>query len=541
MSKRKPATAPARTPNRRSSTAGSVGARAFNRRAQAARQRATRKPTRKRPRPGQSFRVWEMLRGIPRAALLCALVACLNAACWSIITPPFQVPDEPSHFAYTQLLAEDLRLPTSARGSYSVEESTVLHDLHQLEVLGNPNTHTISSATEQQILQEDLDRHLSRHGEGGLGGVAADPPLYPLLEMVPYGLASGGSLLDQLELMRLQSALLAGLTALFVFLFVRETLPAVRWAWTAGGLGVALMPLLGFMSGSVNPDSMLFAVSAAIFYCIARAFRRGLTRRGAVAIGSLTAVGVLTKLNFIGLAPGVILALIVLTVRATPTYGRRVACISLGLALAIAASPACLYLLINLLSGHPGLGIVSTTLNLGKAQGSIFGKISYVWQLYLPRLPGMTSAFPGLSTTRHLWFDRSVGMYGWLDTTFPTWVDTVALVPAGAVGLLCVRALVVARSAVRQCFLELIVYAVMSFGLLVLIGLTGYFNAASEGVNFAEPRYLLPLLPLLAVVFALAARGAGRRWGPAVGAAIVVLLLAHDVFSQLLVIGRYYG
>ena len=371
--------------------------------------------------------------------------------------------------------------------------------------------------------------------------MAADPPLYPLLEMVPYGLASGGSLLDQLELMRLQSALLAGLTALFVFLFVRETLPAVRWAWTAGGLGVALMPLLGFMSGSVNPDSMLFAVSAAIFYCIARAFRRGLTRRGAVAIGSLTAVGVLTKLNFIGLAPGVILALIVLTVRATPTYGRRVACISLGLALAIAASPACLYLLINLLSGHPGLGIVSTTLNLGKAQGSIFGKISYVWQLYLPRLPGMTSAFPGLSTTRHLWFDRSVGMYGWLDTTFPTWVDTVALVPAGAVGLLCVRALVVARSAVRQCFLELIVYAVMSFGLLVLIGLTGYFNAASEGVNFAEPRYLLPLLPLLAVVFALAARGAGRRWGPAVGAAIVVLLLAHDVFSQLLVIGRYYG
>jgi len=544
MSKRKPTSTPVRTPTRQSTTERSVGTRAFNRKAQAARQRATRKQTRRRPRrptSRRSFPVRELLRRIPRAAWICALVACLNAACWSIITPPFQVPDEPSHFGYTQLLAEDLRLPTSARGTYSPEESAVVHDLHQSEVEGDPNTHTISSAKEQQILQEDLDSHLSRHGEGALGGVAADPPLYPLLEIVPYGLASAGSLLDQLELMRLQSALMAGITALFVFLFVRETLPTVRWAWTVGGLAVALMPLLGFMSGSVNPDSMLFAVSAAIFYAIARAFRRGLTRRMAIAIGALTAVGLLTKLNFIGLAPGVILALIVLTVRATPTYGRRVACLSLGLALAIAASPVCLYFLVNLLSGHPGLGIVSTTLHLGKAQGSIFSKISYVWQFYLPRLPGMTSDFPGLATTRQLWFDRSVGMYGWLDTSFPVWVETVTLIPAGVIGLLFVRGVVGARSALRRHSLELIVYAVMGFGLLVLIGLSCYFNAASEGVNFAEPRYLLPLLPLLAVAFALAARGAGRRWGPTVGAALIVLLLAHDIFSQLQVIGRFYG
>jgi hypothetical protein len=40
---------------------------------------------------------------------------------------------------------------------------------------------------------------------------------------------------------------------------------------------------------------------------------------------------------------------------------------------------------------------------------------------------------------------------------------------------------------------------------------------------------------------ALAARGAGRRWGPAVGAAIIILMLAHDLFSQLQVIARYYG
>jgi hypothetical protein len=39
----------------------------------------------------------------------------------------------------------------------------------------------------------------------------------------------------------------------------------------------------------------------------------------------------------------------------------------------------------------------------------------------------------------------------------------------------------------------------------------------------------------------LAARGAGRRWVPAVGALIVVQFIAHDIFSQLQVIARFYG
>jgi hypothetical protein len=42
-------------------------------------------------------------------------------------------------------------------------------------------------------------------------------------------------------------------------------------------------------------------------------------------------------------------------------------------------------------------------------------------------------------------------------------------------------------------------------------------------------------------VLVLAARGAGRRWGPAVGAMIVLLVLAQNAFSQLLVISHYYG
>lgn len=541
MSRRNPQKTHAPTSSSQSSKTR-VGTREFNRRSQSLARRVDRRRTAGRG-PGMPNAssllsgAQEMLRGIPRAAWLCAIVAFLNAACWSILTPPFQVTDEPSHFAYVQQLAENHQLPTAAVPGLSPEEEAVLRDVRQYYVREAPETPTISTAAQQRSLQEDLSRHLSRHGDGGVGGAHSDPPLFYLLKTVPYGLASGGTLLDQLEAMRLFSALMAGLTALFTFLFVREALPGVRWAWTVGALSVALAPLLGFISGGVNPDSMLIAVSAASFYGLARGFRRGLTHRLAIVMGAVIAIGFLTKLNFLGLVPGIVLGMSLLTLRASRTRGRA-AYSSLGLALAIASAPVWLYLFVNLLSGHPGLGIVSTTLKLNGVHGSILTKISYIWQLFLPHLPGMTNYFPGLSTTRDLWFNRGVGFYGWLDTTFPVWVENLALVPAGILALLCVRSLAVGRAALRERVAEIAVYAAMGLGLLTLIGLSSYIDS-SEGL-FSDPRYLLPLLPLLGAGLVLAARGAGRRLGPAVGALIIVLFLAHNIFSQLLVVGRYY-
>jgi 4-amino-4-deoxy-L-arabinose transferase-like glycosyltransferase len=488
---------------------------------------------------GSARRTRAMLSRVPRAAWICVLVACLNAACWSLITPPFQVPDEQTHFAYTQMLVENQQLPESIESAYSPEEEAVLVDLRHQEVRGSPETPEISSPEQEQILKSALAGHLSRHPRA-IGSAARYPPLYYLLQAIPYGLASPGTLLDQLALMRLFSALLAGVTALFVFLFVREALPAARWTWTVAGLCAATAPLLGFMSGAVNPDAMLFAISAATFYCLARGFRRGLTPRLAALLGGLIAVGFLTKPNFVGLAPGVVLGVLVLAVRAARAKGPRVAAVSLALSLAIASSPIVAYVLVNLAANRAALGIVSYALNSGTGPGSILAKASYIWQVYLPRLPGMRAHFPGLSTTR-LWFDRYVGFYGWLDTTFPRWVDTAALVPAGLIGLLCIRGLALGLGALRRRAAELAVYAAIAAGLAVLVGAGAYVNMSGEGFDFVEPRYLMPLLPLLALALALAARGAGRRRGPAVGAAIVMLFLAHDVLSQLLVIGRFYG
>ncbi len=486
------------------------------------------------------------LAGIPRAAWSCAAIAALSAACWSIITPPFQAPDEQAHFTYAQYLAETGRLPSSNADTYSPEENAVLVDLHQGELRWHPEARTISSPEAVGKLRRDLAAGLPRIGGGGAGVAASEPPLYYALATIPYTLGSSGTLLDRLELIRLMGALMAGLTALFTFLFIREALPRVRWAWTVGGLAAALMPLLGFTSGFVTPDGMLYAICAAIFYWLARAFRRGLTWRPASALGALIGIGFLTKLNFIGLAPGIFLGLIVLGVHGVrdtpggPRTGRAFG--PMALAIGIAMSPICLYVIFNLINGHRTFGLVTSAINgVSERESSVVEEIVYIWEFYLPRLPGMTNNFPGLSTIHQVWFNRTVGLYGWLDTTFPPWVYTFALFPAGAMAALALRSLIVCRSALRRRLPELLVYAVICVGLMALIGGDSKLASSSEGAGYAQPRYLMPLLPLAAAMVALAARGAGRRWGPVAGALIVTVFFAQEIFGQLLTVARFYG
>ena len=475
-------------------------------------------------------------RVIPAPALICGAIACLSAVSWTVLTPPFEVPDEPSHFAYVQQLAEAGSLPTSSTAGFSKAEDAALEDLREPEVRLNSSIGTISTAAQQRRLERDLARPFARRGPGGAGVASTEPPLYYTLEAVPYLLGSSGSLLDQLELMRLLSASMAGLTALFVFLFLREALPGLPWTWTMGALASALAPLVGFTTGAVTPDSMLCALSAALFYCLARAFRRGLTRRAAAALGVLMAIGLLTKLNFVGLLPGVGVGLLVLARRAA-RGSRRAALQALVVAVVIPAVVVCVYGAVNVLSSHPALGVFSRGAQKTGHHGSLLGELSFVWQFYLPRLPGMIRYFPGVSTTAQVWFDRLVGVYGWQDTYFPGWVVDAALAPVLALLALCARVLWAGRGALRVRAGEALCYAMIGGGVLALVGADAYLSyPVSEG-GYAEPRYLLPLVALFAGGLVLAVRGLGRRWGPVVGVLIVLpLLLAQRCLQP--VVGR---
>jgi hypothetical protein len=482
-------------------------------------------------------------RRVPAAAWMCALIAFLNASAWALITPPFQGKDEVYHFSYVEHLAVNGTVPESVHERpsfpFSSEERLVMNGLHYLSVQFSPQTPSLSTAAEQRALLRDVDAGAARGNSPGAGIATVEPPLYYALQTIPYYLG-GGNILLQLQLMRVVGTLFGALTALLVFLFVRECLPRVPWAATIGALCVALQPLFGFMSGILNPETMVFAIAAAIFLCLARAFRRGFTRRLALALGLLLAVGFMTKIDFAGLAFGVLVGLVVLSVREARSRGwegLRLLAISAG----VGVAPLLLYALRNFLAGRPAFGIVAGPIATIGGQ-PLLKEIGYAWELYLPRLPGMTRYFPGIATLKDIWFDRSVGLYGWMDTTFPGWVENLALVPAAALALLCARELLARRRELRARLAELCVYGAMTLGVLVLIGVSSYHTDAVEHeLAFGEPRYLLSMLPLLGAAVALAVRGAGRRWAPVAGAAIVVLFLGHDLFSQLQTVARYYG
>lgn len=497
---------------------------------------------RRRERAARQGGLRAALGRVPTAAWVCALVACLNACAWSLITPPFQGKDEIDHFAYVAQLAERGKLPqgTAAENEYSPAVQLVMEGIHYYEVRFTPGTPTISTPAEQHTLDEAVHADASTLPETEGAGIATtEPPLYYAIQTVPYFIAKG-NVLTQLELMRLVGALLAAITALFTMLFLRETLPRLPWAATVGGLCIALQPLLGFISGSLNPDSMLYSVAAAVLYCLARAFRRVLTRRLAVALGILIAIGFLTKLNFIGFAFGVFAGLALLAVREVRRERRLAPLVPPALAVGIGVFPGAAYVLRNVVTGHPTFGLVSGLAT--QTFSTFFDELSYVWQLYLPRLPGMHHYFVGIFTFKDVWFDRSVGLYGWMDTAFPTWVDDVALVPAAIVAGLCARELYARRATLRARLAELATYALIGLGVLAMIGIASYSSdVITKEAAFGEPRYLLPLVPLFGAAIVLAIRGAGRRWAPVVGVAMVLLFLGHDLFSQLQVIARYYG
>ena len=186
----------------------------------------------------------------------------------------------------------------------------------------------------------------------------------------------------------------------------------------------------------------------------------------------------------------------------------------------------------------------STSVDIATASrfSSIWQELVYIWQLYLPRVPGMSRDFPGLFPLRAIWFDRVVGLYGWRDTYFPQWVYSVALIPAGLITALCARALIRDRTALRRRLPELAVYALLGVGVLALVGADSYLSFPSRAGAYAAPRYLLPMAAIFGAALALAARGAGRKWGPVVvGALIVVLILGHRSLRPSAHHPRYYG
>lgn len=484
---------------------------------------------------GGFARLRARVAGLPRAMWACAAVGVLNAAAWAMITPTFQIPDEPVHIGYAQYMAETGKVPR-AIGPYFLPSDELGRAVSGVpfSVLGDPTW----SPEADRLLDRDLDRPLARESERGAGYVSNNPPLYYAAAAFAYEAGGSRSILDRIFFMRLLSALLAGVTVSFVFLFLRELLPSSPRVWPVGALVVALNPLFAFINGGVNPDVLLYLIGAAVFWLLARGFRRGLTPGLGLALGLVVAGGMLTKGAMFGLLPGICIGLAVL-VRRSWDSARRPALTGAGLAVLAAGLCGAGWLAANTFLYERGAATTTAGFQVGSSM-SLNGFVSYVWQVFLPRLPWMNDWLGPVYPIWDTYFQGLVGRFGWFEWGFPEWVSGIALVAFAALVVLGASGLWRSRAVVRARIGELVTYVAMAGGLTLLIEVFAYRYLIEREFTFEQARYLLPLVALYAGLVALAVRSAGRRWGPAVGALVVVIAVGHNLFAQLLSLDRYY-
>jgi hypothetical protein len=472
------------------------------------------------------------------------VIAALNFCCWAIITPAFQAPDEVDHFAYTQSLVERGKAPSRDAGSplprWSSSESLALEDSSFFTDHQVGDTRAPWLKSQQRYYDEQVRRlHPRTSDAGGNETAATHGPIYYAALAPAYAVATS-SPFSQLTLMRITSALIGALTVVFTYLLARELVPGRRWVAVLPALLVAYEPMYGFISGAVNNDVGVNAGAAALEWLLIRMLRRGLT----IPWGLLTGVVLIALPIVKGTAYSLYPVAAIVAVLALWRHHRRSDFSGWG-ALAVGI------VLMQELSVHvsgifeasggntPGLG--SNAAATSSAAEHPLGYLSYLWEVFLPRLSFMAphfenAGYPAFS----IFVERGWGAFGWYDVFFPRWVFLTIFAAMLAVPVLGVVTILRERIVVRRRAVELAV--LLLFPIAVIAGFEAAFYTGGSRPAIAEfGRYAFPAIGPLAVLVVASLHAFGRRAALLVGSGLLAAMIGLSFAGQLVTLTGFYG
>jgi hypothetical protein len=486
-------------------------------------------------------------RGL-RPAVAVAAIAFVNAASWALITPAFNAPDEPQHFAYAQYLAETGHAPARTvdlRPPYSTDQLLALNAVDIYSQVSLPEGRPPWLALEQTQWERlrASTPHPADDGGGYTESGSPHQPAYYGLLAPAYLAVRSQSAFSQLTAMRLVSALLGAVVAVCAFAIVRELLPRQRVAAIAAGLLVAFQPMFGFISGAVNNDNGVNAAAALVLYLLIRGLRRGLSWRVALALGATLAATPLMKQTGYEIYPAAAVGLLGMAWR---RHRPRDARAWVALVIAFAAVRGGWSLLHPVfypsVGGHPATGGgISPTEAVSVAEHMPGRFLVYLWQLFLPRLPFMGALFPPGWPFRAIYVVRGFGAFGWYVWTFPNWVYVVIMAAMISVGILALSTAVRERVAALRRSFEIAVIAL--FPLCVLVAVEAVFftpNGGGRTVVAEQGRYIFPAIAALAAIAVAGTYGLGRRWHVPLATLLVVAMIGLSFASQLLTLDRFF-
>jgi Predicted membrane protein (DUF2142) len=490
------------------------------------------------------------LRGrVLRPAVAIALIAFLNAASWALITPVFNTPDEPDHFAYGQYLATTGHAPArtpDTRPPFSTDQTLAMDAVDLYGQSGSPVGRPPWLAAQQRSAESlrAFGPHPSDNGGGATPSGSPHPPGYYALTALAYEAVRSGSVFSQLTIMRLVSALLGALVAACAFGIVRELLPGQRFAAVAAGLLVAFHPMFSFMAGAVNNDNGINAAAALSLYLLVRALRRGLSWRVALGLGATLAVAPLMKKTGYEIYPAAAVGVLGLLWRNHRRADTRAwAALVGGFALVQLGWSLVLQSIVypSMIAGQhaaPAAAAVSSSLSLAEHMPGRF--LVYLWELFLPKLPFMGGLFPQGWPFFQIYIQRGWASFGWYTFDFPRWVYYAIVLAIGAVGLLAVSAAARNWRAVRKRAFEVAVIALLPVCVLLAVEAAFFDPAGGRTVVAEQGRYIFPAITALAAIAVAGTFGLGRRWQVPLATTLVVATMALCYASQLLTLGSFF-
>jgi len=210
---------------------------------------------------------------------------------YSLVTPLFEAPDERGHYFYVKHLADGHGLPVlllSEVEPYWQEGGQP--PLYYL--MGALLTFWIDTSDARELRAANPYANVGIPLAYGNKNVILHSPG----EAFPYQ----GAILA-VHLVRLLSVLLGATTVLFTYLLVLEIYPEGR-ALALGAAAInAFIPQFLFISGSVNNDNLVTALSSLSLFLLFRLIRLGPTWRRYALLGLVLGLACLSKLSALGL------------------------------------------------------------------------------------------------------------------------------------------------------------------------------------------------------------------------------------------------
>ena len=457
---------------------------------------------------------------------------------WALFVPPWQSPDETAHFAYAQSIAERHALPGKGPHTYSADQLLADFAVGGSAVAFRSTQIRPDWSKHDEALYLAAASHASRTDGGGFNPAASNPPLYYVYADLAYWATSGGNAFDRYYAMRLWGISLLVLTVVGAWLLIGEVLGPRRLPQLAGSAVVGLLPMNTFMSTSVNPDAMVITLWTFALWLGARVIKRAARPRDVIGLCAVTTAAILTKGSSYALVPAVALALLIGWLRCDRPARR-----SRGLLFAVVAA-VCVLPVLGWIELARSNGIAPVNA-VGKAAGApvrpfnLRQFLSYVWQFYLPRLPGMSPdrVTSGLSVY-DIWLRKAGGCSDGSSCGCPR-RSTCSL--AAFMSLLAIAsAAIVATFRDRLRWGLIGFFAVALVGLLLGLHLTEYRSLIAGQGPVLQGRYLLPVLGLLGLAVALVVGRLPTTWRAPMCGVLIAGMLVLQLVALVAVGTRYY-